>query len=91
MFILPDGFLAQATEFEDDLDALKASRGGIRGFDASRTPVALASIVTGETPYVRATLTAGESRAVLKPNAPDIFEYAVSQGKSVGYSRVAAI
>jgi len=89
MFILPDGFSwQQATEFEDDLDALKASRA--EGYAVSThpaiSPVALASIVTGETPYATGIhFDEGESRAVLKPNAPDIFEYAVSQGKSVGY------
>lgn len=89
MFILPDGFSwQQANLFENDLNTLKASRaqGCATSTHLSISPVALAAIVTGQSPFVNGVhFDQDESRAVLKPKVPDIFDYAVSRDKSVSY------
>ncbi len=89
MFILPDGFSwQQSNEFSADLAALSATRA--QGYATSThlaiSPVALAAIVTGQSPFINGVhFSENESRKVLKPNVPDIFEYATSKGKSVSY------
>ena len=89
MLILPDGFSwIQANALENDLDILKASlsKGYASATHRAISPVALASIVTGKSPYITGiNFKEGESRAVLKPNAQDIFEYATSKDKIVKY------
>lgn len=88
MFILPDGFSwEQANYFASSLDTLKPSNAKLAlSVHLSITPVALATLVTGETPGVNGVhFDEGQSRAVLKPVVPDIFEYALSLGKNVSY------
>ena len=90
MFILPDGYsLQQAEAFKDGLGALNVSRAKHTAVSTNRSisPVALAAIFTGQSPYHTGIHFAeDESRAVLKPNVPDIFEYAAEKGKSVKYT-----
>ena len=88
MFILPDGLSWEQTgEFSDYLGLFKRENARIAlSTHLSISPVALASIVTGEPPGVNGVFFAeGESRAVLEPVVSDIFEYAVAKGKSVSY------
>lgn len=88
MFILPDGFSWEQTGvFSEYLDLLKRDNARIAlSTHLSISPVALAAIVTGETPGNNGVnFDEGESRAVLEPLVPDIFEYAITRGKSVSY------
>jgi hypothetical protein len=89
MLIIPDGFSwIQAQDFEADLDILKASlaKSYVTSTNRAISPVALASILTGKTPFVtKINFAEGESRAVLKPQAEDIFEYATKKDKKVKY------
>ncbi len=88
MFILPDGFsLEQANYFSDYLDTLSPSNASTAlTVHTAISPVALASIVTGETPYVtKVSFDIDESRRILKPAVSDIFDYALSLNKKVSY------
>lgn len=88
MLILTDGFsYEQAKHFSDSLDLLKPANLELSlSTHLAISPVALASIVTGETPYDNGVhFNEGESRAILTPNVPDIFSYATNLGKSVSY------
>jgi hypothetical protein len=88
MFILPDGLSWQQAEyFSEYLNTLDLSNASLAlTVNTAISPVALASIVTGETPYVTGiNFGPGEARAILKPLVSDIFDYAVSIGKSVSY------
>jgi hypothetical protein len=89
MFILPDGFsLQQAEHFKDYLTTLKMGDNTAiaASTNLSISPVALAAIVTGQSPFVNGVhFDKGESRAVLPVKVDDIFKYAENQGKSVSY------
>lgn len=89
MFILPDGFsLEQSKAFGDDLSVLSFDKASGVSLSVNRaiSPVALATIVTGKSPYQTGVhFDENQMRSILKPNATDIFEYATSQGKSVAY------
>lgn len=88
MYILPDGFsYEQAKYFSDDLDLLKPIYAELAlSTHLAISPVALASIVTGETPFINGVFfNEGQSRSVLEPKVSDIFSYANSLGKSISY------
>lgn len=89
MFILPDGFSwQQANTFSDQLTTLKpgANSALAASTHLSISPVALAAMVTGQSPLVNGVhFDEGESRAVLPLAADDIFKYAADKGKSVSY------
>jgi len=89
MLILPDGFSwEQANTFGDDLTTLKLGENSVMAASThlSISPVALAAMVTGRSPYSNGVhFDEGESRAVLCPNVDDIFKYAVDNGKFVAY------
>lgn len=82
MVILTDGLsFAQIKEFEDGLTLLKSGYSVAASVNPAISNVALASIVTGKSPYH----TGITSRGVKKPAAEDIFNYAVSLSKTVKY------
>ncbi len=88
MFILPHGFSwQQADYFSEYLNTLDPSNASLAlTVNTAISPVALASIVTGETPYITGiNFGPDESRAILKPAVSDIFDYAISIGKTVSY------
>lgn len=88
MYILPDGFsYEQAKYFSDDLDLLKPVNAELAlSTHLAISPVALASIVTGKTPFVNGVFfNESQSRSVLEPKVSDIFSYANSLGKSISY------
>lgn len=89
LFILPDGFSReQANAFADELSTLKPAEHTALAASThlSISPVALAAMVTGETPFVNGVhFDEGQSRAVLAPQTDDIFQYAADRGKSVAY------
>ena len=89
LFILPDGFSwEQANTFEEELSTLKPAGNTTLAASThlSISPVALAAIVTGQTPFVNGVhFDEGESRAVLEPETDDIFKYAADRGKTAAY------
>lgn len=96
MLILPDGFSweqanafsppsdGQSTQPLSLLNVLNAQKA--LSTHLSISPVALAAIVTGKTPYENGVhFDEGESRRIITPKVQDIFKYATDKGKSVKY------
>lgn len=82
MFILPDGLSLQQIEtFKDDLTLFKQGYSVAASVNPAISNVALATIVTGVSPY-RTGIT---ERGIKAPAVEDIFAYAQSKEKSVRY------
>lgn len=77
MLIITDGFSwIQANIYENDLDILKASlsKGCATSTYNAISPVALASMLTGQPPsHTGINFSVNKTRAVLKPYPPDVF------------------
>ena len=82
MFILPDGLSIEQIEYYyDDLRILNANYKIAASVHPAISNVALASILTGVSPYKNGIW----QRGVKAPDVPDIFEYALSLNKTVRY------
>ncbi len=82
MFILPDGLSYQQVQhYADDLSLFKENYRKATSVHPAISNVALASIVTGASPKE----TEITKREVKKPACADIFDYALSRGKTAKY------
>jgi len=82
MFILPDGLsYQQIEEYGDGLTVLGYNYIRAASVNPAISNVALATLITGASPYH----TEITERGVKKPAESDIFDYAISKGKSVKY------
>ena len=82
MFILPDGLsYEQVEEYNEKLSILSDNYVKAASVNPAISNVALASIVTGQSPFNTGII----KREVKAPNAKDIFEYAKELGRSTSY------
>jgi hypothetical protein len=82
MFILPDGFSYEQVEYyNEDLSYLSENYVRAATVNPAISNVSLASIITGLSPYE----TGIYERCIADPNGDDIFDYALSKGKTVSY------
>jgi len=82
MFILPDGLsLQQVKHYADDLTLFKDNYTIAASVNPAISNVALASIITGISPYNNGIV----QRGIKAPACSDIFDYALSLNKTVKY------
>ena len=83
MFILPDGFsYEQVQYYKDELTFFNSNYIRACTVNPAISNVSLATLITGKSPFE----TGITERCIKKPNGEDIFDYALSKGKSVSYT-----